>query len=141
MRLKVKRKIIVSLGLLILLAILPVAAAGQDQYIVRCSPLAVSAVVSRHGMTLLRSLEEYNFGIYLVRSPAGAVPPQYISEVGADPDVQAVEPNGDVVVPETPSGVQLGQSTASILDMLANPTVVTFFGTPVLSSYVNQPAA
>src|SRR3989449_7815182 len=54
---------------------------------------------------------------------------------------QAVEPNGDVVVPETPSGVQLGQSTASILDMLANPTIVTFFGTPVLSSYVNQPAA
>src|SRR5437899_3180344 len=141
MRLKVKRKIIVSLGLLILLAILPVAAAGQDQYIVRCSPLAVSAVVSRHGMTLLRSLEEDNFGMYLVRSPAGAVPPQYISEVGGDPDVQAVEPNGDVVVPETPPGVQLGQSTASILDTLANPTVVTFFGTPVLSSYVNQPAA
>ncbi len=53
----------------------------------------------------------------------------------------AVEPNADVVVPESPTGLQLNQSTASILDALVNPTVISFFGTPVLSSYVNQPAA
>src|SRR5207245_3870254 len=63
------------------------------------------------------------------------------SDASADPALAAVEPNPDLVVPETPPGLQLNQSTASILDALANPTVISFFGTPVLSSYVNQPAA
>ena len=64
-----------------------------------------------------------------------------MSEVSADPDVAAVESNGDVVVLESPAGPQLNQSTASILDTLANRTVISFFGSQVLSSYVNQPAA
>jgi len=90
-------------------------------------------------MTLVRSDSEYS--VYLVRGPAGAPLAQYVSEVSADPEVAAVEPNADVVVPETPPGLQLNQSTASILDALANPTLIPFFRTMVWSSYVNQPAA
>src|SRR3989442_386621 len=92
-------------------------------------------------MTLIRPLDAPAYGIYLVRGPAGASLAQYLSEVSADPDVASVEPNADVVVPESPTGLQLNQSTASILDALVTPTVISFFGTPVLSSYVNQPAA
>src|SRR5712692_9606875 len=139
MRPKVKKQILIWLALAALLAVCPVFGAIQDEYILRCSPTAVSGVLSRHGMTLVRSASEYS--VYLVRSPAGAPLAQYLSEVSADPAVAAVEPNADVVVPETPPGLQLNQSTASILDALANPTVISFFGTPVLSSYVNQPAA
>ncbi len=138
---KVRGHILLWLGLVVLLATSLAAGAIQDEYILRCSPTAVSGVVSRHGMTLVRSLEESTYGVYLVRGPAGAAPIQYMSEVSADPDVAAVEPNGDVVVPESPVGPQLNQSTASILDTLANRTVISFFGSPVLSSYVHQPAA
>ena len=139
MRPKVKKQILIWLALAALLAVCPVFGAIQDEYILRCSPTAISGVLSRHGMTLVRSASEYS--VYLVRSPAGAPPAQYLSEVGADFAVTAVEPNVDVVVPETPPGLQLNQSTASILDALANPTVIPFFRTMVLSSYVNQPAA
>src|SRR2546428_4771774 len=44
------------------------------------------------------------------------------------------------MLPEAPAGLRLDQSTASILDMLRNRTLVPFYGSPVLSSYVNQPA-
>ncbi len=141
MRSKAQRHFLTWLALEILLAISLASGAVQNEYILRCSPTGVSGVVSRHGMTLVRSLNNSAYGVYLVRGPAGAAPIQYMSELTADPDVVAVEPNGDVVIPETPTGVELSQSTASILDTLANPTVITFFGTPVLSSYPNQPAA
>src|SRR2546427_2849183 len=139
MRPKVKKQILVWLALAALLAVCPVFGAVQDEYILRCSPTAISGVLSRHGMTLVRSASEYS--VYLVRSPAGAPPAQYLSEVSADLAVAAVEPNLDLVISETPPGLQLNQSTASILDALANPTVIPFFRTMVLSSYVNQPAA
>ena len=139
MRLKVKKQILIWLALAALLAVCPVFGAVQDEYILRCSPTAISGVLSRHGMTLVRSASEYS--VYLVRSPAGAPPAQYLSEVSADLAVAAVEPNLDLVISETPPGLQLNQSTASILDALANPTVIPFFRTMVLSSYVNQPAA
>jgi len=141
MRLKPRRQILAWLALAAMLAVWPASGAVQDEYILRCSPTAITGVVSRHAMTLIRPLDDPAYGIYLVRSPAGAPLAQYLSEVSADPAVAAVEPNADVVVPETPPGLQLNQSTASILDALANPTVISFFGTPVLSSYVNQPAA
>ena len=141
MRLKPRRQILAWLALAAMLAVWPASGAVQDEYILRCSPTAITGVVSRHAMTLIRPLDDPAYGIYLVRGPAGAPLAQYLSEVSADPAVAAVEPNADVVVPETPPGLQLNQSTASILDALASPTVISFFGTPVLSSYVNQPAA
>src|SRR2546425_13334744 len=44
------------------------------------------------------------------------------------------------MLPEAPAGLRLDQSTASILDTLSHGTLVPFYGSPVLSSYVNQPA-
>src|SRR5712664_4704747 len=79
MRPKVKKQILIWLALAALLAVCPVFGAVQDEYILRCSPTAISGVLSRHGMTLVRSASEYS--VYLVRSPAGAPPAQYLSEV------------------------------------------------------------
>src|SRR2546422_8072265 len=90
-------------------------------------------------MTVLTSVAGQN--IFLVRGPAGASATQFIADVEADAEVGAFEQNADVVVPESLAGLQLNQSTASILDQLANPTVISFFGSQVLGSYVNQPAA
>src|SRR2546425_12734603 len=139
MRPKVKKQILIWLALAALLAVCPVFGAVQDEYILRCSPTAISGVLRRHGMTLVRSASEYS--VYLVRSPAGAPPAQYLSEVSADLAVAAVEPNLDLVISETPPGLQLNQSTASILDALANPTVIPFLRTMVLSISVHQPHA
>src|SRR2546427_5569369 len=77
MRLKVKKQVLIWLALAALLAVCPVFGAVQDEYILRCSPTAISGVLSRHGMTLVRSASEYS--VYLVRSPAGAPPAQYLS--------------------------------------------------------------
>ena len=121
MRLKPRRQILAWLALAAVLVVCPASGAVQDEYILRCSPTAITGVVSRHAMTLIRPLDDPTYGIYLVRGPAGAPLAQYLSEVSADPAVAAVEPNADVVVPETPPGLQLNQSTASILDALASP--------------------
>ena len=139
MRRKVKQHILAWLGVITLLAVFPANGAVKDQFILRCSPAAVSGIASRHGMTVLASVAGQN--IFLVRGPAGASATQFIADVEADAEVGAFEQNADVVVPESLAGLQLNQSTASILDQLANPTVISFFGSQVLGSYVNQPAA
>ena len=61
-------------------------------------------------------------------------------DLRSDPDVKGIELDIDVMLPEAPPGLRLNQSTASILDMLGHRTLVPFYGSPVLSSYVNQPA-
>src|SRR3989441_7540692 len=139
MRRKMKQHILAWLGVITLLAVFPANGAVKDQFILRCSPAAVSGIASRHGMTVLTSVAGQN--IFLVRGPAGASATQFIADVEADAEVGAFEQNADVVVPESLAGLQLNQSTASILDQLANPTVISFFGSQVLGSYVNQPAA
>src|SRR3989442_1731613 len=116
MRLKPRRQILAWLALAAVLVVCPDSGAGQAESLLRCSPTAITGVVSRHAMTLIRPLDDPTYGIYLVRGPAGAPLAQYLSEVSADPAVAAVEPNADVVVPETPPGLQLNQSTASILN-------------------------
>ena len=139
MKVKVKRKFLAWLGLVTLFFALPASSATKDEFILGCAPTALNGVASRHGMTVLTSVDSRN--IFLVRGPAGASPTQLVDEVEADSDVALFEPNRDVLVPESPAGLKLNQSTASVLDTLGTPSAITFFGSSVLSSYVNQPAA
>src|SRR5437879_8613343 len=76
----------------------------------------------------------------LVRAPATAHPEHFLSNLRSDPDVQGIEADTDVMFPEARPGLKVDQSTASILDTLSHRTLVPFYGSPVLSSYVNQPA-
>ncbi len=140
MRRKVERQILAwLLGLAGVLGI-PHASAAQDEgeFILRCSPKEIQEVVRRHGLTLLRSHGSQN--IHFVRAPATPRPEHFLSDLKSDHDVQAIEPDADVMLPEAPAGLKLDQSTASILDVLGHRTLVPFYGSPVLSSYVNQPA-
>src|SRR5207245_881587 len=64
----------------------------------------------------------------------------FLSDLRSDPDVQGIEPDIDVMLAEARPGLKVDQSTASILDTLSHRTLVPFYGSRVLSSYVNQPA-
>src|SRR3989441_3961321 len=141
MRCKVERQILAwLLGLVTLLGIPRAGSASddEDEFILRCSPEAVQEVVRRHGLTLIHSHESQD--IHFVRAPATAHPEHFLSNLRSDPDVQGIEADTDVMFPEARPGLKVDQSTASILDMLRNRSVVPFYGSRVLSSYVNQPA-
>src|SRR5947209_15466029 len=141
MRCKVERQILAwLLGLVTLLGIPRAGSASddEDEFILRCSPEAVQEVVRRHGLTLIHSHESQ--GIHFVGAPATAHPRHFLSNLRSDPDVQGIEADTDVMFPEARPGLKVDQSTASILDMLRNRSVVPFYGSRVLSSYVNQPA-
>jgi len=141
MKRKMERQILAwLLGLVTLLGIPGAGSVSDDEgeFILRCSPEAIQEVVRRHGLTLLRSHESQD--IHFVRAPATARPEHFLSHLRSDPDVKGIEADTDVMLPEAPAGLRLDQSTASILDMLRNRSVVPFYGNPVLSSYVNQPA-
>jgi len=141
MRRKVERQILAwLLGLVTLLGIPRAGSASDDEgeFVLRCSSKEIHEIVRRHGLTLLRSHESQ--GIHLVRAPATARPEHFLSDLRSDPDVKGIEADTDVMLPEAPAGLRLDQSTASILDMLSHRTLVPFYGSPVLSSYVNQPA-
>src|SRR6267143_1069256 len=140
MKRKVERQILAwLLGLAGVLGI-PHASAAQDEgeFVLRCSSKEIHEIVRRHGLTLLRSHESQD--IHFVRAPATAHPEDFLSELRSDPDVKWIEADTDVMLPEAPAGLKLDQSTASILDTLSHRTLVPFYGSPVLSSYVNQPA-
>src|SRR5207253_3914164 len=141
MRCKVKRQSLACvLGLVTLLGIPRAGSASddEDEFILRCSPEAVQEVVRRHGLTLIHSHESQD--IHFVRAPATAHPEHFLSNLRSDPDVQGIEADTDVMFPEARPGLKVDQSTASILDMLRNRSVGPFYGSRVLSSYVNQPA-
>src|SRR3989442_1166907 len=117
MKCKAEGQILVwLLGLAAMLGIPHVAGAAQDEgeFILRCSPKEIHEIVRRHGLTLLRSHESQD--IHLVRAPASAPPQQVLSDVRSDPDVQGIEADIHVMLPEAPAGLRPDQSTASILD-------------------------
>src|SRR2546426_983719 len=141
MRCKVERQILAwVLGLVTLLGIPCAGSASDDEgeFILRCSPEAIHEIVRRHGFTLIRSHESQ--GIHFVLAPASARPELFLSDLRSDPDVQGIEPDIDVMLAEARPGLKVDQSTASILDTLRNRSVVPFYGSRVLSSYVDQPA-
>src|SRR5256712_6516289 len=141
MRCKVERQIPAwLLGLVTLLGIPRAGSASgdEDEFILRCSPEAVQEVVRRYGLTLIHSHESQD--IHFVRAPATAHPEHFLSDLRSDHDVQGIEPDTDVTLPGAPAGLKLDQSTASILDTLSHRTLVPFYGSPALSSYVDQPA-
>src|SRR3989442_1243115 len=141
MRRKVERQILASLlGLVTLLGI-PRAGSASDEegeFILRCSPKEIQEVVRRHGLTLIHSHESQD--IHFVRAPASAHPEHLLSNLRSDPDVKGIEADTDVMLAERPPGLKLNQSAFPILDTLSHRTLVPFYGSPVLSSYVDQPA-
>jgi subtilisin family serine protease len=118
-------------GLLLVMS-LPLAA--QDKYVLVTAPAKVQDVCGRHGLTQVTQLSKR--GVFLVSS--FSPDPGIVS----DPDVQSFERNHALALPELSGATiaNLTQSSTSILDGLPGRTVINYFGSPVASNYVKQPA-
>ena len=126
---------------------------GRDgdsgEFILRASPDRIAAIASRYGLTVVRSVDQHNHGIFLVRGRIdgaerrrgriGAIEQQLTSTVRGDADVLHFVPNEVVSIPESSGSAQLNQSTVVILDSVSNTT--SYFGAPVPIQYISQPAA
>ena len=125
---------------------------GGQEFILCAPEDRIVAVMSRHGLTMVRTIDDRIRGVALVRGP---VPQQQtnaivgdtldtattalIQAVRSDPDVEHFDVNGPAVVTEIGASPQLNESIVLILDSLQR-TASTFFGNTVWSAYVTQPA-
>jgi subtilisin family serine protease len=107
---------------------------GQNKFVLVTSPAKVQDVCGRHDLTQVT--QGSGHGVFLVST--SSVDPS----ISTDSDVQSFEPNRALGVPELSGATtaSLTQSTTSILDGLPGRTVVNYFGAPVASNYVTQPA-
>ncbi len=107
---------------------------AQDNYVLVTSPDKVQDVCGQHGLTQLTQGSSH--GVFLVST--SSVDPS----ISTDKSVQSFERNRALGVPELSGATvaNLTQSSTSILDGLPGRTVVNYFGSPVASNYVVQPA-
>jgi subtilisin family serine protease len=135
-----KRLIGIVFGLAAILAAVPGDAAS---FILRTAPTLADAVASRHGLSIVEPVDDQNRGLFLVTASDAVSAEQLLGEVGGDADVVEFEPDRAVLVPESPLVLKAGltQSTAPVLNAVADRTLVNFFGASARNAYVNQPAA
>jgi subtilisin family serine protease len=107
---------------------------AQDKFVLVTSPNKVQDVCGRHGLSQITQVSSR--GVFLVST--FSVDPT----IKTDSSVQSFEPNQALGVPELSGATvaSLTQSSTSILDGLRGRTVVNYFGSPVASNYVQQPA-
>src|SRR5437899_9200710 len=120
------------IGGLIFLASLPLVA--QDGFVLVTAPAKVQDVCRRHGLSQVSQLS--GRGVYLVST--FSLDPT----TATDADIQSFEQNRVLAVPELSgaTNANLTQSSTSILDGLPGRSVMNYFGSPVASNYVQQPA-
>lgn len=134
-----KRRTLARIGILAVLALAP--ALAENRYILRADPAAVGELARRHGLAILRSMDDPSQGLHLVSVPDGPSHQQIVRSIKADRDVENLEPDHVVALPEISSAFRMNQSTAAILDALSNRTVVSYYGTLAWGGYTSQPAA
>jgi subtilisin family serine protease len=123
----------------------------SNEFLLHASPDKVQDIATRHGLTIIRTLDVPPYDVFLVRAANVATsgtgtaddvtPDQKVSEISSDPAVNHVEVNGVATAPEVPAGLRLDQSPVWILDALIAPALVDFGGQQVWNSYLAQPAA
>jgi subtilisin family serine protease len=126
-----------TLGALIAAA----STAGAQQgprFILRAPAALVDGIAARHGLTIVRVVNDDGEQTVLVEGPAGVAASDLDAEIDADAEVTTCELEQTVRMPEL-AGAATSQST-DILSGLAGRTVVDFFGSPSPSNYVVQPA-
>ena len=121
----------------------------SGEFILRAPADRIAAIASRYGLTVVRSVDQHNHGVFLVRGRIdgaerlrgriGPIEHQLTRSVQADADVQQFVPNEKLNIPESRAGAQLNQSTVVILDSMSN-SLTSYFGSSVLTQYVSQPA-
>lgn len=125
----------VILSFVILLLAVPVFADDDDTFILRPAPGALSRVVQRYHLRVLKSLPARN--IYLVKPENDD---NLEERVRGDRDVVAIEKNEDLFAPEIPSG-SMNPTLDPLAEALASRRMVNYFGAPMWEGFVRQPAA
>ena len=117
-----------------LLFVMTLPLLAQDRFVLVTAPTKVNDVCGRHGLSQVTQISKR--GIFLVSS--SSVDPT----IASDPDVQSFEHNRALTIPELSGATitSLAQSTTSILDGLPGRSVVSYYGSNVVSNYVKQPA-
>jgi hypothetical protein len=147
-------RILRSIALVVLLAVLPFGGsqrlAGQTSppRFILCAPAAaVAGIAQRHGLTVVRPLDQHAHDIYLVTGPTGVAIADLLASVRSDSAVTNFEPDLVRTLTETGFGLNqstvaiLDQSTVAILDALSDRTLVPFGDATVWNGYINQPAS
>lgn len=122
--------------LALFLAVAP--AHAEKRYIARGPSQAVQAAAAKNGLQVVRQTPAAGQVLALLADPAGRPPDEVVAAAGKSPALSAFEADDDVVIPETPPGLELNQSTVAILD---GGATTPFFGSTVWAGYVGQPAA
>ena len=135
-----KRYMLAWSSLAALLVAFPVLGTAKNHFILRAPAAAVDGICSRNSLKLVRPLDSHDHGLFLVKGPDWISPEQLEALVESEPDVEDFELVVAAIAPETPDELDLNQSTAAILEALANRTLVNYFGDTVWGGYVNQPA-
>jgi subtilisin family serine protease len=124
-------------GLLVLSMSAPLIAARR--FILDAPAAEAPSIASRYGLTLVKQIR--NHDLALVTAPDSIDPAQLVSQVNSEPTVYNFELDAAIASSESQSGIQLNQSTGAILDGISGFTATTYFGVPVPSYFVVQPAA
>jgi hypothetical protein len=146
-----------SLRLLALVALLAVPPFGAGQQVaaqtspprfILCAPAAaVAGIAQRHGLTVVRPVDQHAHDVFLVTGPTGVATPDLLSIVRSDTAVINFEPDTTRTLTETGFGLNqstvaiLDQSTVAILDALTDRTLSPFGDADVWNAYINQPAS
>jgi hypothetical protein len=123
----------------------------RNEFILRAPAHRIAEIARTHRLRVLQQIE--NQDVYLVEGPPTfgtrfdrvqetSLPAlqQFVGTVQGERDVQHFEANVTVVTPELASGINLNQTTAAVTSLLADRTIVDYFGTQVWRGYVAQPA-
>ena len=116
------------------------AQTAQTSYVLDVPASNLSQVLSQYGLTLVQALNNEDSS-YLVTAPSSIPPATLIAQVTADPAVNDFEADGTVEEVEADPLSTVTPDTTSIQAMLSNISTQDYYGAPVLSSYVAQPAA
>lgn len=129
-----KRALIYSLSLGLLIA---VPALPATRFILHAPAVDAPAIASRHGLTLDSQVPGHDVFLALAGDPVDQ--PALVAALQAERDVVDFEPDGRGTIPEV-AGARLNQSTTSILDSIANRSVVSYYGSRAPNYYVTQSA-
>ncbi len=139
------RRIAFSFGFVILLLLQQItpAAFGQsgtatNYYILRAPAASVPAILGNHSLTLVNPTDSH--GLSLVMQSDSRTPAQVVVEVSADPAVTDIDYVRNADLPEVRAGSSM-PSPATPSGALPDRTSVTYYGTSVWASYINQSAA
>lgn len=141
-----RRLFIFCLGALVLLSA-PVRTDDDDreELIIRAQPEAIAGIADRYGLTFLRSFDQADQNLFLLLCPREddddedefECDDDLIEAIAADPEVENVEENDALEVPELPG---TGADEDDVAGTVNDDTVRDYFGTVVWTQFADQQA-